>query len=656
MTSVSIICARKKVESALEALHSFGEFHIEQTAEAESLEEHNRKAQTIQQALNNVTDLTNQLIVEKPQLLDMFRITQHAKTKVTAASWQTLSESTSQEIMKLKTQVEQITTFLAELRARDAELNHVKGMLTTMDYMGADLAAMEELRLIHVAIASVPRRNFSALRTALAGFPVILSRCCLTKETNFVCLAMPGKLRENVERIVKTHHGEIFQVPESLPHEVAGALEEVEKRLSKNREEEQTAQAALQKLGKKNRINLVSWRETMENVLAILDAEGRMLQSGRLATVKGFVPTKNFRVLAEKVTSHLNGRALVLENEVIPDDPPTRIRHNRFVKPFEEITRLYGLPHYDELDPTSVLAFTFPLVFGLMFGDIGHGMVLLFGGLALGKLIKNDQSMKNLCWILAACGVGAIFAGALFGEFFGMELFPPLWFNPFNNVLSFLIFSLIVGVAQITSGLFLEMVNFALKRDFVDVALTSVPKIAFYVGSVLLVAVYQLDFAAWFKGPILLSLVPFGFLVFAKPAFSASSKAFSLSVDTQSEHVSLGESFFESGDLVTRLLSNTFSYARILALLMAHWALILVTYVVAELVGSASLLGLILSGFVVVGGNLFVIALEGLIVFIHALRLHFYEWFSKFYQGTGTEFTPFRQKSVYTEVVLQEHR
>ena len=104
---------------------------------------------------------------------------------------------------------------------------------------------------------------------------------------------------------------------------------------------------------------------------------------------------------------------------------------------------------------------------------------------------------------------------------------------------------------------------------------------------------------------------------------------------------------------MTRLLSNTISYTRILALLMAHWALLLVTYTVAGLIGSASLLGLVLSGIIIVGGNIFVIALEGLIVFIHTLRLHFYEWFSKFYQGNGTEFKAFKQNFVYTEVVLK---
>ena len=125
-------------------------------------------------------------------------------------------------------------------------------------------------------------------------------------------------------------------------------------------------------------------------------------------------------------------------------------------------------------------------------------------------------------------------------------------------------------------------------------------------------------------------------------------------VETKNEKASLGQRLFESGDLVTRLLSNTISYSRILALLMAHWALILVTYTVAGLIGTASIIGLILSGIIIVGGNVFVLALEGLIVFIHTLRLHFYEWFSKFYQGTGTEFKAFKQNFVYTEVILGE--
>jgi V/A-type H+-transporting ATPase subunit I len=183
--------------------------------------------------------------------------------------------------------------------------------------------------------------------------------------------------------------------------------------------------------------------------------------------------------------------------------------------------------------------------------------------------------------------------------------------------------------------------------------LTSVPKIAFYSGAVSLLAIYQLNFSAWLNGPILLVLVPILVLILGKPIFLALSKSSTVAQEEKDNENSFGQRLFESGDLITRLLSNTMSYTRILALLMAHWALVLVVYVVAGLIGSTSILTAILSGFIIVAGNVFVIALEGLIVFIHTMRLHFYEWFSKFYEGTGVEFAPFKQNFVHTEVILK---
>ena len=640
----------------LEALSSFGEFHVEKAAETSSLSAYNQSIQLADESLANVNELSKQLITQTPGFTDIFRLEQPTKVRVTSENWQSLKEATTQQILTLKKTVDSLNDSLSRLHEKNAQLNHTKNMLTTMDKMGADLAAMEELKLIHVAIASVPHRNLPHLKVALSNYPVIVHRCYLTKESDFMCFAMPNKHQADIERILKTHHSEIFQIPEDLPHDVNLALKEVNNQLKDTAQEEKQVLSAHKKLGRENHNKLTSWKETTENILALLHAERKILQSGRLSRVKGFVPKKKFHALTKKINADLKGKALVMENEpAAAADPPTMVSHNRFVRPFEEITKLYGLPHYDELDPTPIIAITFPLIFGLMFGDIGHGLLLLIGGLTLGTLIKKGQAIKNVCWILAACGVGAIFAGILFGEFFGIQVFAPLWFSPFDNVLMFLIFSLFVGVIQIVSGLVLEMTNFLLKRNVVDVVLTSAPKIAFYVGAVYLVAVYQLDFAAWFRGPILLALVPFAVLVFGKPALFAAGFS-GRSVEPQNEKVSFGQRVFESGDLITRLLSNTISYTRILALLMAHWALILVVYTIVGLIGSASVLTLILSGIIIVAGNIFVLALEGLIVFIHTMRLHFYEWFSKFYQGTGTPFTPFKQKFVYTEVELTKNK
>jgi len=657
MTSISIICVRRDVESVLEALSSFGEFHIERAAEDTSFAEYNQSIQSQEQTLAGINNLITHLVTEKPGFTDIFRTTQPTITDITAENWHALSEATNLKVSELKKEVENLNSALTSLHEKITQFNHTKNMLATMQQMGADLSAMEELKLIDVAVAAVPHKHVPALQVALTRFPVVFHRCYLTKDVDFVCLAMPTKHRSTIERILKTHHSEIFTLPPELPHDIELALKETNNQLMVVAQEEEQTLASLKKLGRENRQKLIAWRETTENILSLLKAEQKILQSGRLATIKGFAPKKKLKLLSQKVLIMLNGRALILENKVEPaEDPPTLIRHNRFVRPFEEITKLYGVPHYDELDPTAIIAITFPIIFGLMFGDMGHGLLLLIGGLAVGFLVKRDKAIKNVCYILAACGIGALIAGALFGDFFGVQVFAPLWFSPFDNVLMFLIFSLFVGVVQIVGGLVLEMVNFLLKHNVLDAVLTSIPKMAFYIGAVSLIAVYQLDFAAWFSGPILLAIVPFVVLVLGKPVWFAATRFSSRAAEPELEKVSFGQRLFESGDLITRLLSNTISYSRILALLMAHYALVLVTYTIAGLIGSASTLGLVLAGFVIVGGNIFVIALEGLIVFIHDLRLHFYEWFSKFYQGTGTEFTPFRQNFIHTNVVLNGNK
>ena len=115
----------------------------------------------------------------------------------------------------------------------------------------------------------------------------------------------------------------------------------------------------------------------------------------------------------------------------------------------------------------------------------------------------------------------------------------------------------------------------------------------------------------------------------------------------------LGERIFEGSELLLSLLSNTMSYSRILALLMTHWALLTATYAISSLISAFSPMGSIISLIIIVGGNIFVVAFEGLIVFIHTVRLHFYEWFSKFYEGTGTAFQPFRFQQRFTEIIFQ---
>jgi V/A-type H+/Na+-transporting ATPase subunit I len=672
LTSTSIVCTKKNVESVLDTLNTFGEFHIEPSQQDDAnIAQYNANIQLIQDRILDVESLIKQLVHEKGSLLGIFKLTQPVKVTVTADNWQSLLDNTNQEILTLKKEIETLNASLTAMKEKNIELNHLRKMFSSMESIGADLQAVGDLKLIYVVFASMPNRDCEAFQTAITGLPLFAKQSHLTDDECFICVAAPKKHQEEVERILRTYHAAMFQMPPNLPNNVVEAHKEVNKRLKDNGEKEKTVYDSLKVLGEENKDKLASWKETSENILALLSAEKKILQSGRLATIKGFVPKNKFKALSLTVTEKMTGKVLVLADESIEiKEPPTKITNNRFIKPFEEITRLYGLPKYDELDPTPFIAISFPILFGLMFGDLGHGLVLLLGGLIVGSLIKGNQGMKNVCWIMAACGIAAMGAGLLFGEFFGQtEVFgfeiTPLWFNPFhaeNGVFTFLLFSLSVGIVQIVSGIVIEMVNYAIKRNYTDAFLTAVPQIAFYLGGVYLIATCQLDFGKWLSGPILVPLIPFIVMVAGKPILLMATKP---AVTTGTPHVQhAGEHaeqdtfvgrLFEGGDFLTRLLSNTISYSRILALLMAHWALLLVTYTVAGLVNppdSPTTLGFILAGVIIVFGNIFVLALEGLIVFIHTLRLHFYEWFSKFYVGTGTEFNPFKQKFSHTTLTL----
>jgi V/A-type H+-transporting ATPase subunit I len=674
MASTSIICTKKDVESMLETLNTFGEFHIEPSAqEGASLAGYSQSIQRVEERLLDVNGLIKELVHEKGSLFGIFKTTQPVKVQVTADNWQALLEETSNEILTLKEEIERLDASLSGLKENDDQLKHLKKMLSNMECVGADLLVIEKLKLISVTFASVPFKNFEPFLTAIADLPLYVNQCHLSQEEYFACLIAPIKHKDEVERILRTYHAEIFHMPPDLPQNIHDAGKEVDNCLKENHAKEKEVSAKIQDIGEENKDKLASWKESTENILALLNAEKKILQSGRLATVKGFVPQSKFQELTRTVNANMEGKALILENEPASEgDPPTKFKHGRFVKPFEEITKLYGLPKYDEVDPTPLMAITFPIIFGLMFGDIGHGLVLLVGGLTVGLLIKGNQSLKNVCWIMAACGIGAIAAGAVFGEFFGQEInqvfgqeiYTPL-FSPFQNpqvnILTFLIFALFVGIVQITSGIVLEMANFAVKRNYVDALLTSAPKIGFYLGGVWLVATYQLNFGAWMAGPIppiLAPVIPFIILVAGKPLYLTIAKPQVKHLSEHAEQDTLTGRLFEGGDFFTRLLSNTISYSRILALLMAHWALLLVTYTVAGLVApeGSGAIGLILAGIIIVFGNIAVLGLEGLVVFIHTLRLHFYEWFSKFYAGTGIEFSPFKQRFSHTILNLKRRK
>ena len=399
-----------------------------------------------------------------------------------------------------------------------------------------------------------------------------------------------------------------------------------------------------------------------------------------------------------------------VDTKDLKNKAPTIMRHkSKFVGHFEFLTKLYGVPTYTEIDPTIFVAISFPILFGIMFGDIGQGLVLLIVGLIGARMYKKKKRTRyHFSYIIAYCGIGAIVAGLAYGEWFGgNEIFgfqlTPLLLNPLDNIFLIFIFALFVGIIQICLGWFIQFLNYWKQRKRYLAITDSLFKIWILVAAGLLTRIlyfgFSVDIFGWIAPPypIIWYLgIPIIALLISKPI----GRMIGISYMKHESYKSLmTEGTMEAFELVLSSLSNVASYARLLALEMAHIGLMLTFTDLIALITKPELvtdqiLGVIVGGIIIgivgyilikryrflgllmgailgvilgffFGGyqitvtvtlilsNITVMVLEGLLVFIHDLRLHFYEFFSKFYQGSGIEFKSFVISEEYSKIFFE---
>ena len=334
----------------------------------------------------------------------------------------------------------------------------------------------------------------------------------------------------------------------------------------------------------------------------------------------------------------------LMEDQKAPatQKPPTKLRNPKLFKPFEMYVKMYGLPAYNEMDPTWFVAITYSFIFGAMFGDVGQGLVLFLGGLFLYKTKKMD-----LAGIISCAGVFSVFFGFMYGSFFGFEdVLKAIWLKPMNQMMDVPLVGRLnaVFVIAIGFGMFIilicmvfNIINSIRKGDTEKTWFDSnaVAGLVFYGSIVLTIGLFisgkKLPAAAilviMFGVPLLLMFLkePLTNLVEKKSRILPEQKG-----------MFFVQSFFELFEVLLSYLSNTLSFLRIGAFAVSHAAMMEVVLMLAGATNGGNP-----NWIVVVLGNIFVCAMEGLIVGIQVLRLEYYEIFSRFYAGNGREFKPF---------------
>ncbi len=325
--------------------------------------------------------------------------------------------------------------------------------------------------------------------------------------------------------------------------------------------------------------------------------------------------------------------------------PPTKLDNPKIFKPFEMFLKMYGLPAYNEFDPTIFLAITYIFIFGCMFGDAGQGLLLIIGGALLYKLKKMDLGA-----IISMAGVFSTIFGFLYGSVFGFEdVIPALWMQPMKTHImlpivgklnTVLVLAVAFGMGLILVSMIINIFN-GIKQKNIEKILFDTNGVAGFVfyGSIV-ASVVLIMTGKTLPGGILLFImfgIPLILIAFKEPLTALIEKK----ADAMPKEIGmfLVQTFFELFEIVLSYMTNTISFVRIGAFALSHAGMM---EVVMMLSGAEN--GGTPNWPVFIIGNLVVMGMEGLIVGIHVLRLEYYEMFSRFFSGSGREFIPYSKQ------------
>ncbi len=542
-------------------------------------------------------------------------------------------------------------TPLSEARTRLADrLDRLRATLSGFDALapsGLPLTRLVRSSMLYTAIGVVAQKQLPKLESLLQGVPsVVVPFRRVAHEVHVVCLVLQ---KHKVSLTKALYEVGFTELP--LPHDTAAITQEAKAALlddilSTEAQVSET-EAALETARETAWPDAAKALEQLEAALLILRIQDSCKLTDRTCAFAGWVPREQSAALVSAINQRTHGRAVVEVAEAESLEPvqqgnvdvPVLFTRPKFLQPFALLTENFAVPSYTMIDPTIFVAVSFLLMFGMMFGDVGHGLVLC--GLGMAFILKTPQ-YKDLGKLAVYCGAASVLFGFLYGSVFGLEhLLPALWTKPLEGIDDLFTFALGFGILFVSLGIVLNILNAIRAHAFWESLFDDAGPlvgIMYWAGIGLVVksffATSRMPHTALLVVPMALALA--GFLLKGPllRLLGKRERAFPEGVITY-----VMEELVEVMEVFMGYLANTVSFIRVAAFGLAHAGLFVAVFSLAEIVGTAPG-GRLLSLGVIIAGNVLIIVLEGVVVTIQALRLEYYEFFGKFFKQTGQKYAP----------------
>lgn len=526
---------------------------------------------------------------------------------------------------------------------------HQKAQENIGHFIGLDLNLAEifACKYIKVRFGKLPKESFEKLN-ASGEDPYMLFFPCTVDEK--ACWGVYFAPLENIAEVDRKFAGLYFE--RMWLNQISGTpeteLEIIKGLISDTNAELENINRKIESFWKTQKDQCLRFYTKLEEMNTYFTIKNYVSKYNESFILVGWIPQEEEENFAHQL-SDVYGIEFSIERADNEEkhSPPVKLKNNRFSRPFESFVEMYGLPSYNEIDPTVIVSVLYTLLFGIMFGDFGQGIVLSVVGAVMWRLKK-----MMLGRILIRCGFAASVFGLIYGAVFGLEhVLDPMYKALFNldekpvdvlepkTVMTIIILAVILGAGIIILSMILNIYSSLRRRNYENALFgqNGIAGLIFYgslvaAGGTMVLGVNVVSL------PYVLGLMilPAVLIFFKEPLGKLLSRAPDWKPKKWGEY--MVQNGFELFEIMLSYVTNTMSFLRVGAYVLVHAGMMMVVFTIAQIMPG----GVVGYTLMAVFGNVFVIALEGLLVGIQVLRLNFYELFSRFFEGQGRPFAPIR--------------
>lgn len=532
-----------------------------------------------------------------------------------------------------------------EIEEKMRSINKKREYINSLKYLsrfGFDIGKIICIEHLAFRLIKISRENYDKLKRNYDNIPAVVLRMAVEGKYVIVASITPVSLEETLEKIFRSLNYTLLPLPTGFTGTTAKAIEELNSTINQEEKVIRSLKKSLEDYKIKYITEFKKGYSRLQMEKKIEELKSDMARGDKLFFMFGFVPVSNVAKLKSELERWFGANITIIMDDVSKTTsgitPPTKLSNIKLFKPFEILVKMYGTPAYHEKDPTTFFGLTYMFLFGAMFGDVGQGFLLLFAGLILEIVLKKT----SLGGVLSRIGLSSTIFGFIYGSVFGSEkIIPPLLIRPMANINYILISGVVFGIVLILGAYIYNIINSGNEKN-IERGLFSrngAAGLIFYL--ILLYTIFSVFVTRSSISPVFVYTM-IGLLllmVFKEPLANKLTHANKLYQESPANYYV--EEGFGVIETLLSMLSNTISFLRVGAFTLNHVGLYIAFATMARMmtVSWGSLAVLVL-------GNIIIIGLEGLIVFIQVLRLEYYELFTKYFRGDGIEYIPVKIKVI----------